>query len=175
MFKKIGLMFILTASVFFGAGCPKEEIATGLPGEGVDDGDTWGTEFGVQEETQGFQSFEETKSRVESDLSPVQFGYDSFQIAPREMEKIEVVAEYLKANRDTFLIIEGHCDERGSRDYNLSLGDRRALSVRTYLESLGIEFSRIQTKSFGEEQPLDAGHNEAAWRLNRRGEFVIYQ
>lgn len=107
-------------------------------------------------------------------FEPVYFGYDSSQIAGAERAKVETVSNYLLGNPQTAVIIEGHTDERGSNEYNQSLGERRAQAVRTYLTSLGIEPERIQTKSLGEEAPADAGHTEAAWKLNRRGEFVLY-
>lgn len=103
----------------------------------------------------------------------VQFAFDSYQIESSEEQKIKEVADYLKRNRNLRLVVDGHCDERGTREYNLSLGERRALAVRAYLISLGIEPERIQTRSFGEDQPLDPGHNESAWRQNRRAEFKI--
>ena len=72
------------------------------------------------------------------------------------------------------MIVEGHGDERGSREYNLALGERRSLAVRDYLISLGVDPSVIQTKSFGEEMPGNMGHDEGAWRKNRRVEFAMY-
>jgi peptidoglycan-associated lipoprotein len=105
----------------------------------------------------------------------VGFPFDSFQIAASERGKIEQVASYLNDNPAVHVVIDGHCDERGSREYNLSLGEHRALAVREYLITLGVSGDRIQTRSFGEEQPLDPGHNEAAWRINRRGEFALYR
>lgn len=108
-------------------------------------------------------------------FTPVYFDYDSAVIKDSEREKIEAVANHLKKNPATRLIVEGHCDERGSNEYNLALGERRALAVRAYLIGLGIGGDRIQTKSFGEERPVAPGHDESAWRLNRRGEFVVVQ
>lgn len=105
----------------------------------------------------------------------VSFAYDSFTIADSERRKIEAVADYMVANPQTTVVIDGHCDERGSREYNLSLGEHRALAVRAYLISLGVAGDRIHTRSFGEEQPLDPGHNDAAWLANRRGEFTLYR
>lgn len=104
----------------------------------------------------------------------VLFAYDSSQISASERAKIEIVAQHLQQNPDVDVIIEGHCDERGSREYNLPLGERRAQAIRTYLSELGISSERIQTKSLGEEQPANPGHDESAWRENRRGEFVLY-
>lgn len=105
----------------------------------------------------------------------VLFAFDSYKIEPSEVGKIEKVADYLRRNQTVRLVTEGHCDERGSNEYNLSLGEHRALAVRAYLVSLGIEPSRIGTRSYGEERPLDPGHNEEAWRKNRRVEFALYR
>jgi peptidoglycan-associated lipoprotein len=103
----------------------------------------------------------------------VLFAYDSYQIAETEVPKVEAVARYLKDNAAVKLVTEGHCDERGSNEYNMSLGEHRALAVRAYLVGLGIDGARIQTRSFGEEKPLNPGHGESAWRENRRVEFVL--
>ena len=102
------------------------------------------------------------------------FAYDSSQVNPEEAGKCEDVAKYTKKNRGGGVIVEGHGDERGSREYNLALGERRALAIRDYLISLGVDPAVIQTKSLGEEMPENMGHDEAAWRLNRRGVFAIY-
>ncbi len=107
-------------------------------------------------------------------FTPVLFAYDSSQVSASERPKIEAVGSHLKQNSAHAVIIEGHCDERGSREYNLALGEQRALSIRTYLAGLGVEADRIQTKSLGEEQPAMPGHDEATWSQNRRGEFVLY-
>ncbi|HAS82802.1 MAG TPA: hypothetical protein DCS43_09060 [Verrucomicrobia bacterium] len=105
----------------------------------------------------------------------VAFAYDSFTLASSEHPKIEAVADYLLANEGTTVVVDGHCDERGSRDYNLSLGEHRAMAVRAYMISLGVAEDRINTRSFGAEQPLDAEHNEAAWVKNRRAEFSLFR
>lgn len=104
----------------------------------------------------------------------VYFAYDSSQVSSSERGKIEAIAQHLKQDSSKAVIIEGHCDERGSREYNLALGERRALAVRSYLAGLGISADRIQTKSLGEELPALPGHDESAWSQNRRGEFVLY-
>jgi peptidoglycan-associated lipoprotein len=107
-------------------------------------------------------------------FEPVYFAYDSSQVNPEEAGKVEAVAGHLKKGKAQGVIVEGHGDERGSREYNLALGERRALAIRDYLISLGVDPSMIQTKSYGEEMPASAGHDESAWRLNRRGVFAIY-
>lgn len=105
----------------------------------------------------------------------VMFDYDSAQIRESERTKLEAVADYLKKNADVGVIVEGNCDERGSAEYNLALGERRALAARAYLIGLGIDGVNLQTKSYGEEQPVNPGHDESAWRLNRRCEFVFFK
>ena len=107
-------------------------------------------------------------------FASVLFAYDSSQVSGSEHAKIEQVADYLQQNADSAVIVEGHCDEKGSREYNMALGERRALSVRTYLTGLGISSDRIQTKSLGEEIPAVPGHDAASHSQNRRGEFVLY-
>ena len=104
----------------------------------------------------------------------VLFAYDSSQVNPEEAGKCDDVAAHLKRNSGGGVIVEGHGDERGSREYNLALGERRALAVRDYLISVGVDPSAIQTKSYGEEQPDNMGHDEGAWRSNRRVVFAIY-
>ncbi|NQT92928.1 MAG: OmpA family protein [Lentisphaerae bacterium] len=103
------------------------------------------------------------------------FAYDSYRLSDSEVSKAERAAGYMRANPVVRLVTEGHCDERGSREYNMSLGEHRSLAVRAYLVGLGIEAARIQSRSYGEENPASAGHHEAVWRRNRRVEFVFYK
>lgn len=101
----------------------------------------------------------------------VYFEYDRATLRKGEIAKLAAVAEHLKANAGDALLIEGHCDERGTEEYNRSLGERRALSAREYLVNLGIQADRIRTLSYGEDHPAVDGHDEAAWSKNRRCEF----
>lgn len=101
------------------------------------------------------------------------FSYDNAQIDPAERGKLSAVASYLNENPGAGLIVEGHCDERGSNEYNLSLSERRALAVRAELTAMGIDGGRITTRGCGEEVPVAAGHDESAWSLNRRAEFIL--
>lgn len=163
----LGVMVALQVS-----GC-KRRGATGAGQDGVSPiaggagdniyGEELGPRFGMEGEY------------VEGQFEPVYFAYDSAQVGPGERAKLEQIADYMRSNRSVNLIVEGHCDERGSREYNLSLGERRALAARAYLIGLGIDGSRIQTRSYGEEQPAAFGHDESAWQQNRRAEFVISQ
>ncbi len=103
----------------------------------------------------------------------VHFDYDSSVVKPGEESKLSSVAEQLKSRSGTAVRIAGHCDERGTEEYNRSLGERRALALREKLLAVGIDPKRIDTRSYGEDKPLDPGHNEAAYARNRRGEFIL--
>lgn len=104
-------------------------------------------------------------------LKTVYFEYDSSDLDDTSRGILRSNADWLKQNPKRTIRIEGHCDERGSIKYNLALGERRANSVREYLESLGVAPSRMRIITYGEEKPAVEGHNESAWRQNRRGEF----
>ena len=103
----------------------------------------------------------------------VHFDFDRSDVKADEKPKISAVADYLKANGMDAVEIEGHCDERGTEEYNRSLGERRALALREQLINLGVDPNRIDTISYGKDRPVDPGHDENAWRQNRRGEFIL--
>lgn len=107
-----------------------------------------------------------------SAFSDIHFDFDKSFIRDDAKPVLAQVADYLKKNTGAKLQIEGHCDERGTAEYNMALGDRRAESARAYLVSLGVPASALSTVSFGKEKPVDPGHNEAAWAKNRRAHFV---
>ena len=112
---------------------------------------------------------------TEQEFTSVQFGYDKYRIESVEQAKIDIVAGFMQQNDDVICVTEGHCDERGSREYNFSLGELRALAVRNYLISYGVAASRIQTRSYGEEMPVAMGHAEYDWGQNRRVDFALYR
>jgi len=103
----------------------------------------------------------------------VMFGFDDYTLSMESQDRLTALAENLKSNGSSVVQIEGHCDERGSIEYNLALGERRAQSVKNFLVNLGIEDSRLTTISYGEEKPSIEGHDEGSWSQNRRAEFVI--
>jgi peptidoglycan-associated lipoprotein len=106
-------------------------------------------------------------------LKDIHFDFDKYDIRPEDAEVLKENAALLMKYPKVKIQTEGHCDERGTSEYNLALGERRANGAKKYLISLGISPDRISTISYGEERPLDAGHNEEAWAKNRRGHFVI--
>ena len=103
----------------------------------------------------------------------VYFDFDRSDLLPLAQDILRRKAEWLWSNAGASVVIEGHCDERGTNEYNLALGDRRAESARSFLIDLGIAGSRLTTISYGEERPVDSGHNEESWAKNRRAHFTI--
>jgi len=106
-------------------------------------------------------------------LKPIFFDYDKYDIRPADTEILKGNSALLKKFPNMKIQIEGHCDERGTNEYNLALGERRANSTKKYLTSLGVTADRVSTISYGEEKPMDPSHNEEAWAKNRRAHFVI--
>ena len=120
--------------------------------------------------------FEDLYTRcTDVDFAPVYFGFDSTVVPQGELGKIDAVAQHLTDKTDRVVVVEGNCDERGSSEYNMSLGENRAIIIRNYLVQSGIAADRIQTRSYGAEKPAVDGHDESAWAKNRRGEFAIFQ
>tara|TARA_B100000315_G_scaffold235399_1_gene250304 strand:+ start:156 stop:731 length:576 start_codon:yes stop_codon:yes gene_type:complete len=101
------------------------------------------------------------------------FEYDSAVLTPEGRRTLERQAEWLRLFPELKIMIEGHCDERGTREYNLALGERRATAARDYLIAFGMDSSRLQTTSYGKERPYALGHNEESWKLNRRSVTVV--
>jgi len=122
---------------------------------------------GIKKEPAEVKSFEELL------IKDIYFDFNKYDIKDKYKENLHRLADYLISHPLTKLIIEGHCDERGTNEYNLALGERRAISVRNYLISLGVPANRIQTVSYGEERPVCEEHNESCWQQNRRAHFVI--
>ncbi len=103
----------------------------------------------------------------------IHFAFDSSELSSEAKDLVKEKAQWLKQNQNVSVTIEGHCDERGTTEYNLALGERRANAVKNYLRDLGIGAFRLDTVSFGEERPLDPGQTEAAYAKNRRAQFVL--
>ncbi len=115
------------------------------------------------------------EGRTSAPLLPIYFDFDKSNIKDDQRSRIERNAAYLKEHPAVKVRIEGNCDERGTDEYNMALGERRALSAKKYLVNLGINADRIHTLSYGEEKPLLHGHDEYSWAQNRRDDFVLAQ
>ena len=125
----------------------------------------------IAEDAVGSKSLDDLNR--DSPLKPVFFELDSADLNADAQSTLQANAGVLKQNGTLQITIEGHCDERGTAEYNLALGERRALAARDYLVSLGIGANRVRTVSYGKEFPFDPAHDEGAWSKNRRAHFVI--
>lgn len=141
---------------------PVDESASGL--SGLEEADLGSGDF---------KAIDPNDAELRAIFANIHFNYDQFSLTPQARSILNGIATWMKDNPRKLLLIEGHCDERGTNEYNLALGDRRANSAKTYLTQLGIEASRIYTLSYGEERPIDVGSTESAWAKNRRGEFKL--
>jgi len=146
-----------------------EEAATGISEE----------ELAAQEraeaeaEKRRRQAEEERAARQEFVNENIYFGFDDSSLTKKARQILAEKAEWLRKHSDVEVVIEGHCDERGTKEYNMALGQRRAQSIKNYLINAGIDSSRLASISYGEERPVDPRHNEMAWAKNRRGVFRI--
>ncbi len=174
--RKLGtLVAVIGLSLTLGAGCsrPKRTDANGA--------DSASGNINGQDNTPTIADKDISTDPMGSDsgkingLDTVFFDYDKAALTSSARTKLAANAAWIKGNPNYTIQIEGHTDERGSVEYNLALGERRAKSVKSYLEGLGVESKRMTIISYGEEKPLVAGDNEAAWSKNRRANFVPLQ
>ena len=193
MRKKIIVGFItmafLFSSLFLMAGCAKKQVVSEEGKPAVEStgktpaGETTGTaeaESAAEAEKQArLRDLEMSKKFAEEirafEESNIYFDFDRSELKPEAQANLRKKAEWLRANPMHSVLIAGHCDERGTSEYNLALGERRANSAREYIISLGVSRDRIETISYGEEKPVDPGHNEEAWAKNRRAEFSLFK
>lgn len=179
------VLLVLIAFVLLGFGCAQKKVVAPEAMEpqatrpGLE-------EKKAQETTKPTETIKEEKiARVESKDIPskveeitdmfkdIHFDFDKYDIREDAKPILKSIADYLIKNNNHRVLIEGHCDERGTNEYNLALGDKRARAAKEYLVSLGIPSSRIDTISYGEEKPLCKEHNEDCWAKNRRDHFII--
>lgn len=188
---KLSAILVLAVAMSFGAtGCKKKPTGvTPLPGRsgakvgdsgpitdnpggsstgGSDVSSTGGIPQGSLEDFEGM-----LKDPSAFAANTVHFAYDSSAVRSSDQANVDAVAAALSAESANKLLIEGHCDERGTEGYNMSLGERRALAIREALVAKGIGADRVRTLSYGEAKPAVDGHDESAWSANRRGEFIL--
>ena len=181
---KLSTLVVVFAAALCLAGCKYDKAGKGA-GAGADGdnavatdintaGDEGANSGSIASATEG--KFEDLYTRcTDVNFEAVYFGFDSTVVPQGELSKIEAVADHLKSNESRVVVVEGNCDERGSKEYNMVLGENRAVIIRNYLVQNGIGADRIQTRSYGSEKPAVEGHDESAWSRNRRGEFAIFQ
>lgn len=179
--KVLTYTICLALVVFAGAGCKHggdvelefTPTDTGMGTETVEPGGGEGLNTGLDMDSLAFQAFEDPSSP--NYLHPVYFDYNSYSLRPDALDVLSRNAEVIRQMPTMIIQVAGHCDERGTSEYNLALGERRALAVRTHLMNLGVSGDRIVSISYGEESPAVMGNNEAAWSKNRRCEFARAQ
>ena len=130
-------------------------------------------ESAVEEEIDEEVLREEMIKKIADKIQDLFFAFDSYDLSETAKSKLQNIASILKVNTGVNILIEGHCDERGTVEYNLVLGEKRASSAKSYLVNLGVSNDRVNTISYGEESPFDSAHNEIAWAKNRRAHFVL--
>ncbi|MBM3284641.1 MAG: peptidoglycan-associated lipoprotein Pal [Candidatus Aminicenantes bacterium] len=181
--KKIVVLLVISAVIllFFVSCKPKAKVAPPPPPpvkeqpriEKVEEAPAVKKPELTEEEIFMAKSLEQIN--MEAPLRMIHFDYDRYFIREDAKPVLETNVAWLKKFRSAKILIEGHCDERGTEEYNLALGERRAKSTLDYLISLGITPERIKIISYGKSQPLDPGHNEIAWQKNRRAQFLIIE
>lgn len=157
--------------LFFGlmlSGCGKKTVSG--PETTADPGAMGSSEPLVTDTVAGDNIME---GRTSGPMLPVYFDFDDSSIRADQVERVETNADFLKKNPAVKIRIEGNCDPRGTKEYNLALGERRAQSAKKYLVNLGVDAAQLNTVSWGEEKLLLYGHDELSWAQNRRDDFVI--
>jgi len=184
--RTLSLALVVAALVISGVACKTVKPAQDNPTPAAPAFDSSAKPAEKVDETSGFkeaappaETFSETpasaadKLNAQGVLKPIYFDFDSASLRQDANQTLSANAARIRENGSLSVRIEGHCDERGTVEYNLALGDRRARAAKDQLVSLGIPAGRLRTISYGKERPVDPGHNESAWALNRRAEFVF--
>jgi len=163
----LGLFLLTLTFSLTWAGCTKKDDPNVDYGEGSGSGSQSGSGYG-ESNIEGSGGY----SSSSSGLNTIYFGYDSVNLSSGARNTLRDNAKFIKKSKKSRVLVEGHCDERGSNEYNLALGERRANTVRDYLANLGVSKSRLKAVSYGEERPANSGNSETAWSKNRRVEFI---
>ena len=185
--KGLGIFIVILCVGVILSGCPKKTAVKDDPSVKSAGGSEAGNDAKEAERVREAEAKKEFEKSLVAKKTPgiegvvleskmlkdIHFDFDRYNIQPGEAEILKENSALLKKYPGMKFQIEGHCDERGTGEYNLALGERRANSVKKYLSSLGISPSSISTISYGEERPFDQGHGEDAWTKNRRAHFVI--
>ncbi|HMN67779.1 MAG TPA: peptidoglycan-associated lipoprotein Pal [Bdellovibrionales bacterium] len=167
MLKRFSLLTLMFAALMLTVSCASKKKAD-TPAGGADGG-TMGANITSQE--MSFDASGSDSGKIPG-LSSVAFDYDSSNLSSDSRRRLAENAEWIKTNANSTVQVEGHCDSRGSVEYNLALGERRAKAVKNYLVSLGVDSKRLTIISYGEEKPIAMGESEEAYAKNRRANFV---
>jgi len=160
---------LLCASVMTLSGCGSKTNSDDAM-KVADTGEAMGVEESLDSVPRGT-----SEGRTSEGMLPVYYNFDSSDVSSDQVSRIEVNADFSKSNPELPIRIEGNCDSRGTNEYNMALGERRALSAKKYLVNLGVEDAKLTTVSYGEERMLLHGHDELSWAQNRRADFVVVE
>lgn len=172
MVKKVRALLpaLLCISVLTLAGCGSKTETDDAMKMAETDKEAMGAEESLDSKSLGVN-----EGRTTEGMLPIYFNFDASEIKNDQVARIEVNADFIKGNPDYEIRIEGNCDPRGTNEYNMALGERRALSAKKYLVNLGVNEAKLNTVSYGEERILLHGHDELSWAQNRRADFVVVQ
>lgn len=184
----VGFLMVLCCGALLSSGCAKKQVVKGEEAPvAAKPAEVQPVKPPVKEEKVQQQPVKEAPAQIKEETLPepataaarqaaldrIFFDFDSYVLTAPARDTLKKNAAYLLKNSSAKVQIEGHCDERGSDEYNLALGEKRAKAALNYLETLGVSADRLSVISYGKEKPLDPGHDEAAWAKNRRDEFVL--
>lgn len=168
----VGVLSVALMLSLSGCPCPDDQIPEPTAEATATDADALvGEDLPMEEPVEEYIYIEPMMPEFEA----IQFEYDQYGVRPQDEATLGRIASYLREHPETRVLIEGHCDERGTNEYNMALGEQRALAARRYLVGLGVDSGRLSTISYGEERPVDIRETEDAWAKNRRAEFAVSQ
>lgn len=184
--RSLLLLTMISSLTFTVGGCSKKEVpssnaggaaggnSVNYPDSGSSEGslDDSGSRYGSMGQGEQSDEYKRQHGRSSAQFQPVYFDFDQSNIRQDMVPNMVANADYMKSSSDN-IVIEGNCDQRGTNEYNLALGERRALNAKQYMVDLGVSASRIRTISYGEERPLFEGQDEESYSYNRRDDFVI--
>ena len=182
MFRMLAAGSLIVSLSLFVGGCGKKEVASDADMKAqdkaveevvVDVGEGMGAEESIESQPYAGLGATISEARTHAPMLPVYFDFDRSNIREDQAPRLETNSAFLKDNMTVKVAIQGNCDERGTQEYNIALGERRALSAKKFMVNMGVAEARVSTISFGEEKPLVHGHDEFAWAQNRRDDFVI--
>ena len=176
MIRVLAVASIVASISFMAGGCAKKAgMADANKGMGADVGEGPGREESLSAKAGGMdgKGGNFLEGRTTGPMVPLYFDFDKSDVRADQQGRMKKNGEYLASNAKIVIRIEGNCDERGTNEYNMALGERRAIGAKKFLTNMGVAETRMETISFGEEKPLAMGSDETAWAQNRRADFVI--
>ncbi len=176
-YLKLGALCVILGSLLVVSGCAKKKVSVKAEEAQVSEGriGEGAVESLDAKPIERKPAFAIQEGRTTGPMVPIYFDFDKYAIRGDQEGRMKTNAAHLKANPNAEVSIEGNCDERGTNEYNLALGDRRANTAKEYLATMGVNVGKITILSYGEEKPLNFGHDELAWSQNRRDDFVQWK